>query len=330
MRRVVAALSFLVVLAGPVQADDAPVATLSDGRTGRIHFESLTPVGYFQLAHRTVTKKTVIFGTLVMPEGVAGRVPAMVIAHGSAGVTKAREFWWAEQLSSIGVAAFIVDSFTPRDIKETTTDQSQLSSAANLADALTALKLLATHPRIDPARIGVMGFSRGGIVAELSALEPYRRAVIDDATRFALHIPLYPYCGDWHVSARTTGAPMLFLLAGSDDYTPPEPCLGYADWFRSKGADVSVVTYPGAYHGFDGTIAPIFLPRLVTARNCEDRIDIDRYTVAIRSTGQDITATSRDYFRGCMGKGATVGGNAEARRRATEDIKAFLKRVFRL
>ena len=31
---------------------------------------------------------------------------------------------------------------------------------ANLADALAALKLLATHPRIDPARIGVMGFSR--------------------------------------------------------------------------------------------------------------------------------------------------------------------------
>jgi hypothetical protein len=31
-----------------------------------------------------------------------------------------------------------------------------------------------------------------------------------------------------------------------------------------------------------------------------------------------------------MGKGATVGGNADARRRATEDVKAFLKRGFRL
>jgi dienelactone hydrolase len=265
-----------------------------------------------------------------MPERAAGRVPAMVIAHGSGGVSKAREYWWAGQLAGIGVAAFVVDSFTPRDITETATDQSQLSTAANLADAFAALKLLATHPRIDPARIGVMGFSKGGIVAELAALEPYRRAVIDDATRFALHIPLYPYCNDWHVSARTTGAPMLFLLAGSDDYTPPEPCRLYADWFRAKGADVSVVVYPGAYHGFDGELGPIFLPRLVTGRNCDGTIDLDKFTVAIRSTGQDITATARDYYRGCMGKGATVGGNADARRRATEDVKAFLKRGFRL
>ena len=50
---------------------------------------------------------------------------------------------------------------------------------ANLADALAALKLLATHPRIDPARIGVMGFSRGGQVALYSSLEPLRRGVID-------------------------------------------------------------------------------------------------------------------------------------------------------
>ena len=330
MRIVVASLALIAVLTALGRADETPVGSLADGRSGKIHFESVTPPGYFALLRRAPMPKTVIFGTLVLPAGPARRVPAMVIAHGSGGVTDAREFWWAEQLGAIGVTAFVVDSFTPRGIRETATDQSQLSTAANLADAFAALKLLATHPRIDPARIGIMGFSRGGVVAELAALEPYRRAMIDDATRFALHVPLYPYCNDWHVSARITGAPLLFLLGGSDDYTPPEPCRAYAEWFRSKGADVSVVIYAGAYHGFDGERAPFFYPRLVTGRNCDSIADLDRFTVAIRSTGQDITASARDYFRTCIGKGATVGGNFEARRRAPEDVKAFLKRIFKM
>ena len=328
MRLFAAACALLALLGGRALADETPIASLADGRTGKIWFESLTPTGYFQLARRAVTEKTVIFGTLVLPPSAKGRVPAMIIAHGSAGVRDSREFWWAEQLTGIGVAAFVIDSFAPRGIKETATDQTQLSSAANLADAFTALKLLATHPRLDPARIGVMGFSRGGVVAELSALEPYRRAVIDDATRFALHVPLYPACSDWHVSAHVTGAPMLFMLGGRDDYTLPGPCRGYAEWFRSKGADVAVIVYPNAYHGFDGELAPRYLARLVTGRNCEGLIDIDRFTVAIRSTGQDITARARTYYRDCMGKGVTVGGDDEARRRAPEDVKAFLKRVF--
>jgi dienelactone hydrolase len=328
MRLVAAALLFLTLLARAAYADETPVASLADGRTGKIYFESLTPVGYFQLVRRAVTQKTVVFGTLSLPAATAGRVPAMVIAHGSNGVTDERDFWWAKQLNAIGVAAFVVDSFTPRGIRETATDQSQLSTAANLADAFAALKLLTTHPRIDPAHIGVMGFSRGGIVAELAALEPYRRAVIDDATRFALHIPLYPYCNDWHISAHVTSAPLLFLLGGSDDYTPPEPCRAYAQWFQSHGAPAGVIVYPNAYHGFDGERAPFYYPALVTGRNCDSIIDLDRFTVTIRSTGQDITASARDYYRNCIGKGATVGGNTEARRRAQEDVKAFLKRVF--
>jgi dienelactone hydrolase len=330
MRLVAAALLIVALLAGTADAAETPVGSLADGRTGKIYFESLTPVGYFQLVRRAVTQKTVIFGTLSLPSGAAGRVPAMVIAHGSNGVTDERDFWWAKQLNAIGIATFVFDSFTPRGIRETSTDQSRLSNAANLADALTSLKLLATHPRIDPARIGVMGFSRGGIVAELAALEPYRRAVIDDATRFALHIPLYPYCNDWHVSARVTGAPLLFLLGGSDDYTPPEPCRAYAQWFESHGAPATVVVYPNAYHGFDGERAPFYYPRLVTGRNCDSIVDLDRFTVAIRSTGRDITASARDYYRDCLGTGATVGGNSEARRRAQDDVKTFLKSVFKM
>jgi len=82
-------LSLLILLAaGAAMAADPPVQNLADGRTGKIYFESITPTGFFQLAKGQATQKTVIFGTLQMPKKAAGPMPAMVIAHGSAGVAE--------------------------------------------------------------------------------------------------------------------------------------------------------------------------------------------------------------------------------------------------
>ena len=187
----------------------------------------------------------------------------------------------------MGIAAFVVDTFGPRNVAQTATDQSQLSTAVNVADALVALKLLATHPRIDPARIGVLGFSKGGQVALYTELEPFRQAVIADDIRFALHVAFYPYCSDWYMSERLTKAPMLLLLGGQDDYTPAGPCRDYAAWFKSKGAETTVIVYPNAYHDFDfEAVAPAFVRDLVTGKNCDGAIDLDRFTVAIRPTGK--------------------------------------------
>src|SRR5262249_6733259 len=157
-------------------------------------------------------RKTVIFGALSLPKKATAPMPAMVIAHGSGGVSHERELWWGGHMNDIGGAAFVVDSVTPRNIPETAAERKQLSAPPNAADALVALGLLATHPKIDRQRIAVMGFSKGGQVALYTALEPFRRAVIDDQTRFAAHAPLYPGCNSWLVSDQVTGAPILMLL----------------------------------------------------------------------------------------------------------------------
>ncbi len=318
----------LGALAAPGAAEEAPVATLADGRTGKIHFESQTPAGYFALARREPARKAVVFGTLRLP-AAGGRVPAMVIAHGSGGVD-AREAAWADRLTALGLATFVVDSFTPRNVRETATDQGRLPTAANVADALAALPLLATHPRIDPERVGVIGFSKGGQVALYTALEPFRRAVITDDRRFAAHVALYPYCSDWYTAERVTSAPMLLLLGGRDDYTPAEACRGYAEWFRAAGADTTVVTYANAYHDFDSDRSPRFVRELVTGRGCNMGVDLDHLTVKLRGTGEDITASASRYGRDCLARGATIGGDGEARRRAPEDVAAFLRRAFGL
>ena len=257
---------FAIVLAGlgaaraaPITTNQPPVATLADGRAGVVAFEAPTPKSARELVERSVAVNSIITGLLKIPPGAHGPVPAMVIVHGSGGVTPG-EWEWADRLNALGIATFVIDNFTGRRIEETETDQFRLSPAADVAGALAALRLLATHPGIDLKRIGVIGFSRGGIVALNTALEPFRRGVINGDLRFAAHIPFYPSCGINFVSAHPDGSPILMLLGGKDNYTPAAPCLAYADELRDKNVPISVVVYANAYHAFDRNIPLKYFP----------------------------------------------------------------------
>ncbi|HZE36880.1 MAG TPA: hypothetical protein VE482_10310, partial [Candidatus Eisenbacteria bacterium] len=102
------ALTVLILCPGPDASwadDKTPAQSLADGRSGVIYFESLTPSGYFQLARKETSRKSVIAGTLSVPPATTGRGPAMVISHGSGGIMEARELWWADQLTRMGIAA---------------------------------------------------------------------------------------------------------------------------------------------------------------------------------------------------------------------------------
>jgi len=332
-RPVVMALAGLALglAIGASLATAEPVSSLADGRTGRVEFRSVTPSGPTALVQRTADG-AIVTAHLALPPGEADRVPAMVIAHGSGGLLPGREDAWARRLQALGIATFAVDSFGPRGIATTSRDQSRLSTMANLADALAALQLLATHPRVDPARIGVIGFSRGGQVALYSALEPLRRAIVgDDGPRFAAHVALYPSCSIPYHAAQVTGAPILMLLGAADDYTPPRHCRAYADWFRGRGAPVRAVEYAGAYHDFDVPEPPRFRPALQTARACPAEVDVDMGAVRRLDTGEALRgADAGAFLRGCMQRGATIGGDRAALASAERDVAEFLSRVFGL
>jgi hypothetical protein len=87
---------------------------------------------------------------LRIPKPPPDRLPAVLLIHGSGGIfsnVDAR----AREINSLGVAAFILDSFTGRGIQNT--NGGQLDSLAMMIDAYRALALLTQHPRIDPERI---------------------------------------------------------------------------------------------------------------------------------------------------------------------------------
>lgn len=309
-KRVLIGLAMAALLNFAAQA--GPLEDLRGGQSGAVEFLSRTPSGPTEFMAGGGTP-TSIRGTLTLPAG-AGPVPAMVIMHGSGGIRDGREGAWADRLLAQGVATFVVDSFTPRGIRVTSDDQGRLPLAASVADGFAALKLLATHPRIEPARIGVMGFSKGGQVALYTALESFRGAAGIGDARFALHVALYSSCSIPYLSPAVDGSPIYFLLGGDDDYTPAAHCSRYADWFAGKGAPVTRMVFPGARHGFDTPDPLQTLPRVQTARDCGLDIELEPVQGRRRDSGAVVPNGEIDaYLRGCMKRGASFGGHPPSR-----------------
>ena len=202
----------------------------SNPETARIEIysiETLTVTDEQFLTGAKDGKPARIGGELRLPRGTA-RVPAVVLIHGSAGVG-ANIDGWAKELNSIGVAAFVVDSFTGRGITQTISDQSLLSSFSMMVDAYKALELLSKHPRIDPTRIAVMGFSKGGFVALYSSMKRFQRLWGPPDLEFAAYIAFYPRCDTAFLEdENVSDHPIRLFHGAADDYIPVGPTRRHA------------------------------------------------------------------------------------------------------
>ena len=298
----------------------APYTTLAGGPTGRIAFQTATPTVPDFLRGIRPAATAVIWGDLELPPEQVERGPAVVLAHGASGVGS-RDDRWAEELRQVGIATFILDSYTGRAIASTSEDQAQVNHLAVIQDAFRALELLATHPRIDPARIAVMGFSRGGGVALYTALKRFQRLSGPASARFSHHIAFYPGCYFRYVDDEAvTDRPIRIFHGTADDWTPIEPCRAYVERLRLAGADVQMTEYLGVHHGFANPNAgPAFrLPRAQTARGCfwAERPEGE---LVNRDTGLPFSVADP-----CVVRGVTVGPDPAAYRDALQAVKTLL------
>ena len=134
------------------------------------------------------------------------------------------EGWHAAEFRKVGFATLTYDSPTARSIRQGSSTGSRGGSpwASAVAEAYSALRLLAGDPRIDASRIAIVGFSFGGEVAHLAAFERLRAALASGQNRFAAHVSYYP-AGVYGVPAEPaayTSAPILMLLGEKDDNLP--------------------------------------------------------------------------------------------------------------
>ncbi len=264
---------------------------------------------------------------------VAGPVPALVSHHGSSGVSDSREGRFAREIVAMGVAAVVIDSFKPRGVSSTVQDQSAVTGQDFNLDALMALKVLGSNPRINRAKIGIAGFSKGGTSALMAAHEAQVAAAgIPAGLRYALHVPFYPSCGAQYYRPQSTGAPIHMLLGGADTYVGFEPCQTYGEALRAAGARVEVTVFPNAMHGFDGG-RTYFEPRGENYAKCvfqqqADRSWIERASgvMTIGTDGRPIQGALSKALAVCRTLGVSGGPNDAAARQSLEDLKSYVRR----
>lgn len=261
-----------------------------------------------------------------------GVVPAMVIHHGSGGISDQREGRYARELAAMGVAAVVIDSFRTRGVSSTVEDQSAVSGPDFNFDALAALKVLGTNSRIDRNRIGILGFSKGGTSALMAShLNQLAAAGVPSGLRYALHVPFYPSCSTQYYRPRTTGQPIHMLLGGSDTYVGVEPCTTYAETLRANGAQVEVKVYPGAGHGFDGGRA-YFTRRGENYSRCvfqqqPDGSFVERTSGVTTNTanGKPVDGAMAKALAACRTLGVSGGLQEAAAAQSLVDLKSYVR-----
>ena len=259
-----------------------------------------------------------------------GRIPAAVVINSSGGITAHTELYYARVLARHGIAALVVDSFRPRGVRRTGDDQNRVAQTQSNADAIAGFRWLAGQSWVDPSRIIVLGMSRGGEAAYSVALEVLRRHYEASDIRFAAHVSISPGgCNLQQRDARTTGAPMFFMLGELDDGTPALPCVEYIERMRTAGnANIRWAVYPGVYHAYEWTGGIGFAPDDWTARACAGRFWRDEWSrLYDRSSGQRATQDNQtDFlFRTCLQTGYTIGGDERVKAQATADLIQFLR-----
>jgi dienelactone hydrolase len=210
---------------------------------------------------------------LFRPPGEAGvRRAAVVALHGCGGMYSAlrskhddlslRHQAMAELLVGEGYVVLFPDSFRARGRDEICTVENRrrtIRETHRRLDAQGALLYLQSRAEVAPDRVAVLGWSHGGS-AVLAALNS-RNPVVDawrqrepPSPYFRAGVAFYPGCIDSLRGAAgyAIAAPLRLFVAGSDDWTAPQPCIDLAARLADAGEPVKLTVYPDTYHGFDG------------------------------------------------------------------------------
>lgn len=193
--------------------------------------------------------------------------PAVVVLHGSGGVD-ARGDFHASALNARGIATLEIDMWEARGV--VTLADRPPHPIFTYPDAFAALAYLSSYPGINPDRIGVMGFSWGGVITMASATENYATA-FGGPLRFKAHVAHYPVCYAYnhpfipnsdfgsHVGNPLTGAPILIQIGDQDGYDEGAArCVGLKASLASHEQELmTVVPYVGAHHAWDRLLVPV-------------------------------------------------------------------------
>lgn len=216
--------------------------------------------------------RTKLTGYVFSP-AAPGRHPAVVMLHGRAGAYSSlkrgqhnagaltmRHRMWGNFWAARGYVAIHVDSFGPRGFGDGFAKHSYASRPLEVSeqsvrplDAYGALAYLRSRSDVAADRIGVQGWSNGGMTV-LATLGPRPPGLQNPtaASGFRAAIAQYPSCRAPAAEPDYAPyAPLLIMVAEDDDEVSPMVCRTFAEKIRGRGAAVEFVWYDGAHHSYD-------------------------------------------------------------------------------
>lgn len=216
--------------------------------------------------------KTRLSGFLFLP-ATPGRHPAVVMLHGRAGpystlkrgaytadALAMRHKMWGDFWAARGYVALHVDSFGPRGYPDGFPKHSYKMRPPEVSeqlvrplDAYGALDYLRTRDDVRPDRIGMQGWSNGGMTV-LAAVAPHPPGFPQPASDsgFRAAIAQYPGCvAQSRQSDYRPYVPLLVFAASADDEVSPSICRQFVTDVASRGGDIELVLYEGAHHAYD-------------------------------------------------------------------------------
>ena len=268
-----------------------------------------------------------VAGELKIAQGI-GRLPAVVLMHGSGGISPTMEAW-TRHLNSMGISTFVIDGFSGRGLTSVNQDQAKLGRLNFILDIYGALEILARHPRVDPERIVLMGFSRGGQDALYAGLKRFHETWNRSGAQFAGYIAFYPDCATTYAGETdVVDRPIRIFHGTPDDYNPVATCKAYVARLQEEKRDVTLTEYPDSQHGFDagllGVSSNVVAAGAQTVRNCSIK-EGDGGVLINAETNEPFS-----YKDACVEIGPHVGGNPVTAEEARKAVSEFLQALFRL
>jgi dienelactone hydrolase len=272
-------------------------------------------------------KPVTVAGEFRVAQGT-GKLPVVVLMHGSSGVGATTEAW-VRAFNAMGISTFVIDGFTGRGLTMVGPNQALLGRLNLIIDIYRSLEILAKHPRVDPDRIVLMGFSRGGQATLYASVDRFNKLWNKSGMTFAAYVPFYPDCSTSYVGDDGVVARPIRIFHGTpDDYNPVSSCKAFVERLKAAGRDVVLTEYPDSAHGFDSGLLGVSTVAVSansqTVRNCKIK-EGDGGVLMNGDTNAPFT-----YKDACVELNPHVGGNPKTAAEARKAVEEFLQVLFKL
>ena len=205
--------------------------------------------------------------------------PMLVFNHASGGAWLFSNEWFkfdrqmAKELLKKGIAVIFVDNLTGRNVITVDTDQAQVSTYSYYIDAFMTLEYLSKDPRVNIKKVGITGWSRGGMNSLAIAEKRIRDLLVSKDLYFAASLPRSNECnqsGYFKNPQPIKETKILMVNGKKDDASHAHLCEEYGAKMKAAGADIEVKTKAGWGHGFEANYSAEYEKHLEAWHECPD------------------------------------------------------------